>query len=111
VPLRDLFDGLLLVSGNAAIALAQHDSGSVPAFVRRMNDWRRRLGLRCSRFSSPSGILDQGNYYARDLAALARADLNRRIRRVVGARRRGSRSRSRAATSISTTTTHSSSWA
>ncbi len=89
VPLRDLFDGLLLVSGNdAAIALAQHDSGSVPAFVRRMNDWRRRLGLRCSRFSSPSGILDQGNYSCpRDLAALARADLaNRRIRRVVGAR-------------------------
>ena len=89
VPLRDLFDGLLLVSGNdAAIALAQHDSGSVPAFVRRMNDWRRRLGLRCSRFSSPSGILDQGNYSCpRDLAALARADLaNPRIRRVVGAR-------------------------
>ena len=89
VPLRDLFDGLLLVSGNdAAIALAQHDSGSVPAFVRRMNDWRRRLGLGCSRFSSPSGILDQGNYSCpRDLAALARADLaNRRIRRVVGAR-------------------------
>jgi D-alanyl-D-alanine carboxypeptidase len=89
VPLRDLFDGLLLVSGNdAAIALAQHDSGSVPAFVRRMNDWRRRLGLGCSRFSSPSGILDQGNYSCpRDLAALARADLaNPRIRRVVGAR-------------------------
>src|SRR3954469_8987949 len=89
VPLRDLFDGMLLVSGNdAAIALAQHDSGSVPAFVRRMNDWRRRLGLGCSRFSSPSGILDQGNYSCpRDLAALARADLaNRRIRRVIGAR-------------------------
>jgi serine-type D-Ala-D-Ala carboxypeptidase (penicillin-binding protein 5/6) len=89
VPLRDLFDGLLLVSGNdAAIALAQHDSGSVPAFVRRMNRWRGRLGLACSRFSSPSGILDQGNYSCpRDLAALARADLaNRRIRRVVGAR-------------------------
>jgi serine-type D-Ala-D-Ala carboxypeptidase (penicillin-binding protein 5/6) len=88
VPLEDLFDGLLLVSGNdAAIALAQHDAGSVPAFVRRMNDWRRRLGLGCSHFSSPSGILDRGNYSCpRDLAALARADLaNRRIRRVVGA--------------------------
>jgi D-alanyl-D-alanine carboxypeptidase len=88
VPLRDLFDGLLLVSGNdAAIALAQHDAGSVPAFVSRMNDWRRRLGLRCSHFSSPSGIVDEGNYSCpRDLAALARADLaNPRVRRVVGA--------------------------
>jgi serine-type D-Ala-D-Ala carboxypeptidase (penicillin-binding protein 5/6) len=77
VPLWTLFYGLLLVSGNdAAIALAQHDSGSVPAFVRRMNRWRDRLGLRCSRFSSPSGILDRGNYSCpRDLAALARADL------------------------------------
>jgi D-alanyl-D-alanine carboxypeptidase len=89
LPLRDLFYGLLLVSANdAAIALAQHDSGSVPAFVRRMNDWRRRLGLRCSHFSTPSGILDQGNYSCpRDLAALARADLaNPRIKRVVGTR-------------------------
>jgi D-alanyl-D-alanine carboxypeptidase len=77
VPLRELFYGLLLVSGNdAAIALAQHDSGSVPAFVRRMNRWRDRLGLRCSHFSTPSGILDRGNYScARDLAVLARADL------------------------------------
>jgi serine-type D-Ala-D-Ala carboxypeptidase (penicillin-binding protein 5/6) len=87
VPLRDLFYGLLLVSGNdAAIALAQHDSGSVPAFVRRMNRWRRRLGLRCSHFSNPSGIIDRHNFScARDLATLARADLaNPWIRRVVG---------------------------
>ena len=63
VPLKDLFDGLLLVSGNdAAIALAQHDAGTVGAFVRRMNSWRKRLGLHCSRFSTPSGILDKGNY-------------------------------------------------
>jgi D-alanyl-D-alanine carboxypeptidase (penicillin-binding protein 5/6) len=77
VPLKDLFYGLLLVSGNdAAIALAQHDSSSVPAFVRRMNRWRNRMGLRCTHFSSPSGILDQRNYSCpRDLATLARADL------------------------------------
>jgi serine-type D-Ala-D-Ala carboxypeptidase (penicillin-binding protein 5/6) len=88
VPLRDLLYGLLLVSGNdAAIALAQHDAGSVPNFVGRMNRWARRLGLRCSRFSSPSGIFDRGNYSCpRDLAAVARADLaNARVRRLVGA--------------------------
>jgi serine-type D-Ala-D-Ala carboxypeptidase (penicillin-binding protein 5/6) len=89
VPLKDLFYGLLLVSGNdAAIALAQRDAGSVGAFVRRMNAWRKRLGLRCSRFSTPSGILDRGNYScARDLATLARADLaDPWIRRVVAMR-------------------------
>jgi len=87
VPLKDLFYGLLLVSGNdAAIALAQHDAGTVGAFVRRMNAWRKRFGLRCSRFSTPSGILDKGNYSCpMDLAALARADLDDPwIRRVVG---------------------------
>jgi serine-type D-Ala-D-Ala carboxypeptidase (penicillin-binding protein 5/6) len=89
VPLRDLFAGLLLVSGNdAAIALAEHDAGGVPDFVHRMNHWARRLGLRCSHFSTPSGIIDRHNHSCpRDLAELARADLaNRRIARVVSER-------------------------
>jgi serine-type D-Ala-D-Ala carboxypeptidase (penicillin-binding protein 5/6) len=89
VPLRDLFAGLLLVSGNdAAIALAEHDAGSVPDFVHRMNRWARRLGLRCSHFSTPSGIVDRHNRSCpRDLAELARADLaNRRIAWVVAER-------------------------
>jgi D-alanyl-D-alanine carboxypeptidase (penicillin-binding protein 5/6) len=77
VPLRPLFAGLLLVSGNdAAIALAEHDAGSVPAFVDRMNSWADRLGLKCSHFSTPSGISDYRNHScAHDLAQLARADL------------------------------------
>ncbi|MQA75746.1 MAG: hypothetical protein GEU88_15625 [Solirubrobacterales bacterium] len=88
VRLETMLNGLLLVSGNdAAIALAQHDAGSVGEFVARMNRWRRRLGLRCSHFTSPHGLQDAGNYScARDLAALARADLaSRRVRRIVGA--------------------------
>lgn len=86
---RQLLDGLMLVSGNdAAIALAQHDSRTVGAFVRRMNRWRDRMGLRCTHFSTPSGILDQRNYSCpRDLAVLARADLaNPWIRKVVATR-------------------------
>ena len=89
VPLDDLFYGLLLVSGNdAAIALAQHDARTVGAFVRRMNRWRHRMDLRCTHFSSPSGILDQRNWSCpRDLATLARADLaDPWIRKVVGTR-------------------------
>lgn len=86
VRLETMLNGLLLVSGNdAAIALAQHDAGSVPRFVRRMNRRARRMGLGCTRFSTPHGLRDNGNRScARDLAALARAALaNRRLRRIV----------------------------
>jgi serine-type D-Ala-D-Ala carboxypeptidase (penicillin-binding protein 5/6) len=86
VRLDALLYGLLLVSGNdAAIALAQHDAGTVRAFVTRMNLRAQRLGLACSRFSSPSGIHDRDNFSCPlDLATLARADLaNRWLRRVV----------------------------
>ena len=88
VRLEALLNGLLLVSGNdAAIALAQHDAGNVDDFVRRMNRRARELGLTCTHFTSPHGLQDEGNYScARDLAALARADLaNPRVRRIVGA--------------------------
>jgi len=85
VKLETMLNGLWLVSGNdAAIALAQHDSGSVPRFVRLMNRRARHMDLRCTRFSSPHGLEDAGNHSCPlDLAALARADLaNRRIRRI-----------------------------
>jgi D-alanyl-D-alanine carboxypeptidase (penicillin-binding protein 5/6) len=81
-----LLYGLLLPSGNdAAIALAQHVGGSVPRFVRMMNERARRLGLACTRFASPSGIVDRGNWScAPDLALLARELLREpRLARIV----------------------------
>jgi serine-type D-Ala-D-Ala carboxypeptidase (penicillin-binding protein 5/6) len=90
VHLGHLLYGLMLVSGNdAAIALAQHDAGGQDAFVARMNRRARRLGLTCSRFSSPSGILDRGNWSCPlDLATLARLVLdNRWLARIIGTRR------------------------
>jgi serine-type D-Ala-D-Ala carboxypeptidase (penicillin-binding protein 5/6) len=85
VELEAMLNGLLLVSGNdAAVALAQHDAGGVPRFVRRMNHRARRLGLDCTHFTSPHGLQDRHNHScARDLAELARADLaNPRIRAI-----------------------------
>jgi D-alanyl-D-alanine carboxypeptidase len=85
VSLGALMYGLMLVSGNdASIALAQHNAGSVPAFVTRMNRTARGIGLTCSHFSTPNGLQDRGNYScARDLATLARADLaNERLRQI-----------------------------
>ncbi|MDP9227904.1 MAG: hypothetical protein M3M99_02490 [Actinomycetota bacterium] len=76
-PLGGLFLGLLLVSGNdAAVALAEHDSGSMGAFITRMNARASELELGCSHFAGPAGLQDTGNRScAYDLAALARADL------------------------------------
>jgi D-alanyl-D-alanine carboxypeptidase len=81
--------GLLLPSGNdAAIALALRVAGTQKAFVALMNRTARRMGLTCTRFASPSGIVDEGNYScARDLARLSREVLRRPLlRRIVGTR-------------------------
>ena len=77
VRLESMLYGLLLPSGNdAAVALAQHVAGSVNAFVKRMNIEAAKLGLGCTRYSSPSGYVDQHNYScAADLALLAHEDL------------------------------------
>jgi D-alanyl-D-alanine carboxypeptidase (penicillin-binding protein 5/6) len=77
VPLGPLLKALLMISANdAAVALAQHDSGSTSRFVARMNARARSMGLGCTRFSTPNGLKDGGNRScALDLAALARADL------------------------------------
>ncbi len=85
VRLESMLYGLLLPSGNdAAVALAQHVAGSVHNFVSRMNDEAAKLGMGCTRFSSPSGYYDKGNYScAADLAILAHVDMQQpRIARV-----------------------------
>lgn len=77
VRLETLLYGLLLPSGNdAAVALAQHVAGTVNAFVHLMNEEAAKLGMGCTRYSSPSGYYDGGNYScAADLAILAHVDM------------------------------------
>jgi serine-type D-Ala-D-Ala carboxypeptidase (penicillin-binding protein 5/6) len=77
VPLQSMLYGLMLPSGNdAATALAQRIAGSVSGFVARMNAEAAKLGLACTRYSSPSGFFDEGNFSCpADLAVLAREDL------------------------------------
>jgi serine-type D-Ala-D-Ala carboxypeptidase (penicillin-binding protein 5/6) len=89
VPLEALLEALILISANdAAVALAEHDGGSVPRFIKEMNLQARSMGLTCTHFTTPNGLRDRGNYSCpRDLAALARADLaNRRIAGIVSTR-------------------------
>jgi serine-type D-Ala-D-Ala carboxypeptidase (penicillin-binding protein 5/6) len=77
VRLESMLYGLLLPSGNdAAIALAQHVSGSASSFVARMNERAAQLGMGCTHYSSPSGYVDRYNFScAADLALLAHVDL------------------------------------
>jgi D-alanyl-D-alanine carboxypeptidase len=69
-----LMYGLLLFSGNDdALELAIVTAGSKGAFLRLMNEKAAELGLRDTHYTSPSGVVDRGNYSsAYDLAALAR---------------------------------------
>ncbi|CAB3838959.1 D-alanyl-D-alanine carboxypeptidase family protein [Achromobacter anxifer] len=73
VSVDDLMRGLMIQSGNdAAIALAEAVSGSVEAFVARMNDTAAKLGLHATHFASPHGLPDPGTYStASDLSVLA----------------------------------------
>ncbi len=69
---RDLLVAMMLPSANdAAFALANEISGSVPRFVVRMNGAARKLGLQDTSFANPVGLDDPRNFSsARDLIAL-----------------------------------------
>lgn len=89
VPAWKLFYASLLYSGNDdATQLAISSAGSVPAFLDQMNEEARQLGMHDTHFTSPSGVIDEGNYStAWDLAALTRyARRNWRFRELVKTR-------------------------
>lgn len=55
--LDDLLYGLLLRSGNdAALAIANHVSGSTESFVYVMNEIAKQIGMSKSQFVNPSGL-------------------------------------------------------
>ena len=59
----DLVCGLLLHSGNdAAVAIAEHISGSEEAFVELMNSEAAALGATDSHFVNPHGLHDDDHY-------------------------------------------------
>ena len=72
--MRDLLYGLLLASGyDAAIQIAEHVAGTVPAFVRLMNEKAAAMGLTDTHFTNPHGLDDPALYTsAHDIAALGR---------------------------------------
>ena len=86
--MRDLLYGLLLPSGNdAAIAIAEHVAGSVPAFVELMNAKADELGLRNTHFANPHGLDDPAHYTSAHDIAVFGHELMRRpeLAQIVGA--------------------------
>ena len=54
---------LLVYSGNdAAMAIADHVGGSIPAFVDMMNQYARKLGCTGTHFANPHGLQDENHY-------------------------------------------------
>lgn len=61
--LEDLLYGLMLASGNdAAIAIAEHISGSEEAFVQLMNEEAAKMGASCTHFENAHGMPSDGHY-------------------------------------------------
>lgn len=63
ITLGELLYGLLLPSGNdAAVAIAEHISGSVQEFARLMNSEAQRIGATNTHFVNPHGLHDDNHY-------------------------------------------------
>lgn len=75
---RDLLYGFMLSSGNdGANAIAVIVSGTVDAFVERMNARAQELGCEGTHFVNPHGYHDTNHYStAADLAKITRAAMN-----------------------------------
>ena len=70
----ELLKGIAIASGNdATVAMAERISGTEDAFVKRMNEKARELGLKNTNFVTSTG-LDADNHYssAKDMALIAK---------------------------------------
>lgn len=84
IKLNNLLYGMLLNSGNdAAVALAEFNAGSESAFVEKMNQYAKDLGMDTTLYHDATGLNPQNMSSARDLALLsAYLAKNDRIRQI-----------------------------
>ncbi len=73
IPFRDLLYGLMLASANdAANMIAEHVSGSVPAFMEGLNAFLKEQGCQATSFYNPHGLTtNEHKTTAHDLAKMA----------------------------------------
>lgn len=74
ITVKNLIHGALIGSGNdAAVALAEHNAGSVNNFVAKMNRRSAELGLINTQFQNPMGFDHPNNYSSpHDIGKLAK---------------------------------------
>ena len=73
VTLNELMIGLAVCSGNdAAYAVAYYISGGMDAFIARMNETCKKMGLLHTHFVESSGYSEKNTTTAREMAAFAR---------------------------------------
>lgn len=76
ISVREAVNGMIIISANdAAAAIGEHMAGSEAAFGRLMTQRAKRLGMRSTVFSNPSGLTDgrRQTTTARDMALLGLA--------------------------------------
>ena len=78
ISVDELLAALIVMSANdGALLLAEHISGNVPAFVEKMNQEAKNLGMKDTHFQNPPGITMPQHYSsAADLALLSQALVN-----------------------------------
>ncbi|WJE14156.1 D-alanyl-D-alanine carboxypeptidase family protein [Halobacillus sp. ACCC02827] len=71
---EEMLKGIAVASGNdASVAMAERIAGSEKAFVDRMNEKAKDLGLKNTQFKNPTGLPAEGHYStAHDMAVMAR---------------------------------------
>ncbi len=71
---KEMLRGIAIGSGNdAAVAMAERIAGSEPAFVEKMNEKAKELGLKHTHFENTTGLPVKGHYStANDMALMAK---------------------------------------
>ncbi|MBB6455308.1 D-alanyl-D-alanine carboxypeptidase (penicillin-binding protein 5/6) [Salirhabdus euzebyi] len=72
--IEDLLKGVAVASGNdASVALAERIAGSEKAFVKKMNEKVKELGLKNTHFANTTGLPAENHYStAHDMAVMAK---------------------------------------
>lgn len=73
ITIKNLLYGLLIESGNdAAVALAEYNSGTTEDFVKKMNETAKKIGMENTHYANTTGLDSQDAYStAKDLALLS----------------------------------------
>ena len=84
VSIRELMNYLLIVSGNeAATTLAHYVCGDIDAFIQKMNDRAKELGMTKTHYADPHGLSEQNRLNSFDQLTLVREAMKHELFREI----------------------------